>query len=397
MPPTVLVLSPEYPYPDDSGSKLAIASNLALLHEAGWRIVLVVVTAPEQAAALTVRPAAPFAMPIHVISRQTRYTMQVETELEFAIQMLIDQERPSLIWAEYASFAPLLNEVETRGAAVWFHSINFELMHRWEKSGAYLRENVHLNRAGVRLIREHVRLLSVAYQWERQMHQVADRVWYISNREKQLLPRLYGRHPIPAWLPPLLDRPAIAIQDHAGPLNVLYMGSRYDDFPNRSGALYLLQTLIPALNAAYPDTFHFHLTGKFAREHLADAVKAPNITLHDYVPHLPTLIEQTDLFCLPVRMGWGCKLKMLEGLAYGIPVIGAWQVFRGVPSEPGLYAACDSIDDYVKAFGKLRDGSARRAMGEAGRHAYQQWSEAAKDELFRALAAVNPYVKHKRA
>jgi hypothetical protein len=396
--PTVLVIAPEYPYPADSGSKLAIASSLALLHEAGWQIVLVMIVTHEQTAVAQKRVPAPFPLETRVFSRETRYTTHVDTDLDMSMQVVIDRERPALIWVEHAQLAPLIKEVETRGAAVWFRSINFELLHRWEKSSADFRENSS-GRSGRKLLshlREMGRLLSVAYQWERQMHQVADRIWHISYREQQLLPRLYGRKPIATWMPPILERSAVDIQPHDGPLNVLYMGSRYDDFQNRSSALYLLQTLIPAIEQAYPGGFHFHLTGKFARERLSAAAQGfTNVTLHDYVPDLTALIHKTDIFCLPVQMGWGCKLKMLEGLAYGLPVIGAWQVFRGVPPEKNLFLSCRTVDDYRRAFGRLQSIDARRTLGRAGFTAYQRWCDEGKEALFRALAGVNPSMKLK--
>ncbi|MCU0514143.1 MAG: glycosyltransferase family 4 protein [Anaerolineae bacterium] len=388
---TVLVIAPEYPYPSDNGTRLALAGSLALLHTAGWRMVLAITGAGEGS---TPPAPPPFPLETHFIRYTNRFVTRAEPAAAGQLQALIDRERPALLWVEYAHFAPLVATLKTHGAPIWFRAINFELLHRLEKSRAVLAEQVQQRSLRPGWLREQVRLLRVAYQWERQMHHLAGRIWYISHREQRLLPRLYGGQAVAGWLPPILERPARDIQPHAPPLHVLYMGSRYDDFQNRAGALYLLRTLVPAVNAAFPGEFHFHLTGKFAQQYLGTAAGAANITLHDYLPDPGTLIQQMDLFCLPVRLGWGLKLKMLEGLAGGLPVIGAWQVFRGIPPQPGIYAACRTPADYVRAFGELRDVTSRRRMGAAGRAACLGWYAAARQAVFAALAEVPPVAIH---
>ena len=150
----------------------------------------------------------------------------------------------------------------------------------------------------------------------------------------------------------------------------------------------LINQIIPAVEAAMPSVFRFHIVGKGSREQFAQ-YESVNLIVHDYVEDLTALMQQMDVACFPIKFGWGCKIKVLEALVSGLPIIGASQTFRGLPQQKDkICYACHSIADYVRAFQLLRNASERQRLHQAGQIAYQNWVDQGKSSLQSCLDSV---------
>jgi len=81
------------------------------------------------------------------------------------------------------------------------------------------------------------------------------------------------------------------------------------------------------------------------------------------------LFADARLFLSPVRSGTGIKIKTLDAMAYGKPMIGFRGAFRGVPVEHGVHAMiAESPADFARLFDELIDDAPRRhAIGVAAR------------------------------
>lgn len=81
------------------------------------------------------------------------------------------------------------------------------------------------------------------------------------------------------------------------------------------------------------------------------------------------LFAEARVFLSPVRSGTGIKIKTLDAMAYGKPMIGFRGAFRGVPVEHGVHAMiAESPADFARLFDELIDAAPRRrAIGIAAR------------------------------
>jgi glycosyltransferase involved in cell wall biosynthesis len=81
------------------------------------------------------------------------------------------------------------------------------------------------------------------------------------------------------------------------------------------------------------------------------------------------LFADARIFLSPVRSGTGIKIKTLDAMAYGKPMIGFRGAFRGVPVEHGVHAMiAESPADFARQFDELIDDAPRRrAIGIAAR------------------------------
>src|SRR4051812_2577330 len=63
----------------------------------------------------------------------------------------------------------------------------------------------------------------------------------------------------------------------------------------------------------------------------------PHIELAGFVPKLDALFETAAAMIVPVRIGSGLKLKVLEALAHGLPLITTAKGIASIPIEPGVH------------------------------------------------------------
>ena len=99
------------------------------------------------------------------------------------------------------------------------------------------------------------------------------------------------------------------------------------------------------------------------------AQATPDVTLSGTVADVAPWLQRLDILVCPLRMGAGTKLKVAEGLASGLPVVGSSLALAGLPGQPGEdYIAADDDDSFVDAVCRLvHKPEARRALARRAR------------------------------
>ena len=99
------------------------------------------------------------------------------------------------------------------------------------------------------------------------------------------------------------------------------------------------------------------------------AQSVPDVTVSGTVPDVAPWLQKVDILVCPLRMGAGTKLKVAEGLASGLPVVGSSLALAGLPGRPGEdYISADTDDSFVEAVcGLARAPQARHALGRQAR------------------------------
>jgi len=392
---TILVVCP-VPYPPTNGTRVHLWGLILFFRQAGWRVVVVACRwSGQQLVKANGEPGIdlPIDLEVHIVQRTLRWSVEKDPltvpNLQ-KIQELIDRHQPQVVWCDYADLAPIAAQLNLQGARLWFRPHNFEIAHNLEKAietrpwVAGWNLNTAMQTAGwlKQLAIGSARIFTA----ERQMHRIADRIFFNSYGDMQSMSRLYGGNVTKDWVVPFLERDRILVKDNKSPLDVVYISSNYISATHLSGALQLLHQVIPAVEAAMPNKYRFHFVGRGSSEQLGKYA-SKTISIHDFVEDLPALLHEMDVACLPAQIGWGCKIKMLEALAYGLPVVGTTRTFLGVPVTTGAYYTCQSTKDFVAAFQSLQDIDTRRQVAIAGRAAYNAWATEGQRILGEALNA----------
>ena len=210
-------------------------------------------------------------------------------------------------------------------------------------------------------------------------------MFFISRRDMDIMSRLYGTRDGMFWLPPSLHPARIPVKPTKQTLDVVYVANNYTSPTQLEGARRLLDDIVPSVEKSAPGRFRFHLVGS-GSEKIGEEVATESVVAHGFVDDLEALLQEMDMSCIPVDIGWGLKIKMVEALASGLPVLGDPVVFQGLPDVTGAYAPCTSADDYARALLALSEPDERRRMADAGAAAYGGWQRESEGQLRSELA-----------
>lgn len=381
---TVLIVSPVLPWPALAGKHIDIAGHVTSLQDGGARVVVVVLRELSDEFVKRVH-AGTFPAETRLVPRTGRYGPPAPDCVE-GLQRVIDDVRPDIVWCEHADTVPLVSEVQLRGAELWWRPQNFELGQHFEKARPGFRWTAE-SRIGALWTWLPSRTGRRIHAAEQAMFRTADRIFFISNRDRQTMSALYGNREGMFWLPPRLPSVAVPVKPAKVRLDVVYVANNYSSPTQLDGAERLLDEIIPRIEAAAPGKFRFHLVGR-GSERLDARFPASLVVTHGFVDDLSALLRDMDVSCIPVSIGWGLKIKMAEALSAGLPVLASPVAFQSLPPAPGAFSACEDAEAYVRALLALRDPDERRQMADAGTQAWARWCREGESRLFEELARV---------
>lgn len=208
--------------------------------------------------------------------------------------------------------------------------------------------------------------------------------WAVSEDDRSVVEGLVGA---PAFVAPNVvdDRAfafdAVGVRPGAAPA-IGFLGS-YGYDPNVEAALEFID--ISAALAAEGVAHRGYLLGGDPTEAMRARAKAtPHVEITGFVADADPLMRRFTLLLAPMRTGSGTKLKIIQCMAMGIPVVTTSVGAEGIPiAEQGLGVVADSCEGLMAACrALLADPDQRRAISErARRWAWENGSQ-------RRLAAV---------
>jgi glycosyltransferase involved in cell wall biosynthesis len=153
-------------------------------------------------------------------------------------------------------------------------------------------------------------------------------------------------------------------QDFAASL--VFVGS-FMHPPNVDAARWFVEAILPRIREHVPDA-HVHLVGGW-QDQIADLAKHPGVVVTGWVDDVKRYLAMADVCVVPLRWGGGVKLKTLEMMAAGRPVVATSVGTEGIDVENGadvlLAASADEFAD--RTIELLRDGSRRERLGQNAR------------------------------
>ena len=157
-------------------------------------------------------------------------------------------------------------------------------------------------------------------QHERRAIVAADWLQCVSDPDLQCYRQL-GADPQRLWHQPLGVDPerlgAAAAPNPTAP-RLLFVGS-FDHEPNRAAARCLATQIFPEL-ARRHERLSLDIVGPRPPAWLR-RLAAPRLRVHGFAPDLDPLYDGTSAFVAPLFLGGGIKIKILEALARGAPVV----------------------------------------------------------------------------
>jgi glycosyltransferase involved in cell wall biosynthesis len=149
---------------------------------------------------------------------------------------------------------------------------------------------------------------------------------------------------------------------------LLFFG-RLDYFPNVDGMHYFAREILPRIEAGRPGT-RVDVVGASATRELRElAARTPALQLSGRAPDLRAAIEAAAVVVVPLRVGGGTRLKILEALSMAKPVVSTRIGAEGLDVTDGEHIVlADSADAFADAvLGLLGDPARAARLGAAGR------------------------------
>jgi glycosyltransferase involved in cell wall biosynthesis len=162
---------------------------------------------------------------------------------------------------------------------------------------------------------------------------------------------------------------------------LLFLGS-LDWRPNLDGVGQLLDAVFPAVRAAEPEA-RLVLVGRQPPAWLrARAARQPGVELHADVADVRPFLASAGMMVVPLRIGGGSRIKILEALASGLPVVSTRVGAEGLDLVPGTHlvvvgAIPGLIGAVVRAIRRPAELAAQAADGRRAVLAKYDWDRLA--------------------
>lgn len=139
--------------------------------------------------------------------------------------------------------------------------------------------------------------------------------------------------------------------------------------PNRAAVRWFCDAVLPGIRAKHA-TAVLHVVGPGGRRHLADLHRPGLVEIHDRVADLRPFYERARVVVVPLRSGGGTRLKVLEAMAHGRPVVSTGIGCEGLELAPDEVAiARDAGEFAARTVELLTDTGRWRAQASAARRA----------------------------
>lgn len=204
-------------------------------------------------------------------------------------------------------------------------------------------------------------------QFERTINTRFDLVACASEVDRELMEGIcpgISADVIPNGVDTELYQPSHEVEEETA---LIYTGSM-DWFPNEDAAVYFIDEILPAIHIKRPN-LKFYVVGQFPSERLKRYGNRPGVVVTGRVDDVKPYIVRATVYVVPLRIGGGTRLKILEALAMGKAVLSTSIGAEGlnltagdeimIADEPTKFA-----DTVVQL---MENNSLRRKLGGNGR------------------------------
>ena len=135
-------------------------------------------------------------------------------------------------------------------------------------------------------------------------------------------------------------------------------------YPNRDAMIHFCEDIFPLIKKQVPDTIMNVVGGSPPRRVLACSKKDPSIKVHGYVEDVRVYLARSAVYVVPIRIGGGTRLKILDAFACGKAVVSSAAGCEGIQAVPGRdILVGDTPDEFAAQVVRLlNDHSLRQSL-----------------------------------
>lgn len=273
-----------------------------------------------------------------------------------AVSELAGRARVDVWQLEWTGYLPMLDRAIPGPRVVIAHNVDSLIWQRFHETETNLLRKAFLRTQWSRFRR-----------FEEAAFRQATRVIAVTEEDARIIRGEFGQ-PIVDVVENGIDRAFFeSVTGSRDPSRILYLGA-LDWRPNLDAVGLLLDQILPQVRRDHPDA-RLVIVGRNPPAGLAERVsQTPGAELHANVADVRPYLASSGVMAVPLRIGGGSRLKILEALACGLPVVASRIGAEGLRLRPGVdYLQAEEeqmADALVRA---IRAPGEMRAMAQQGR------------------------------
>lgn len=392
-PLNILFFSPTVPYPAIDGGRIRVSNLVSRLCKTNKVTFLTFIALPsDEEGSDYLRQ-----MGIDVIGVRLKHQSQGVAILKLLSGII--QRKPLTIAKYYSTdmLKTLKNLLESKD----FHVIHFEMLH----TGQYISK-LDINKSncstflGQQNIDSHIwnRLANTEknplkkmlfYSQYKAFKRYESRICddfnaclCVSEQDKAILSSLCPRSNI-AIIPNGVDLEYFAPVDVEEDEKSLVFTGSMDWHPNEDAVLYFCQNIFPIIKAEIPE-IKFYIVGSNPTQRVLKLKNITGVFVTGSVEDVRPYIADSAVYVVPLRIGGGTRLKILQALAMQKAVVSTSIGCEGQELIPGEHLmVSDNSQEFARiVIQLLKDRNLRQNLGKNGRIFVQQkydWDIIARD------------------
>jgi polysaccharide biosynthesis protein PslH len=375
----VLLLTQVLPYPPDSGPKVKtwnVIKYLAKHHD----VTLVSFVRGDQAA--SVRELEKYCREVHTVPlergifKDFRYLVESflrnrpflmirdrRREMEQLIDQLCAETDYDVVHADQLNMAQYAARVTGARQVLDAHNALWLLYKRlWMTMGPGPKKW---------LLKRDWRLLK---KYEGQVCKDFHAVLAVSEEDRKALEEAAGQSLNITVIPIAIDTDEITPVDFKPQGNrIIHIGTMFWP-PNIDGIIWFLQDVLPKIRESRPDTVFDIVGANPPQEIISIGEKDPGVNVTGYVDDPLPYLEGASVMVVPLRAGGGMRVKILNALGQGLPIVSTSLGCEGIAVTSGVHLlVADSPDDFAHSVVCLmEDDQLARKLGQNGRQLIEE-------------------------
>ena len=153
----------------------------------------------------------------------------------------------------------------------------------------------------------------------------------------------------------------------------LVFTGKMDFRPNVDAVIWFCEEVLPLVRREVPGV-RFYIVGRSPHRRVLRLAKDPAVTVTGYVDDVRPYIAAASVYVVPLRVGGGTRLKVLEALACGKAIVSTSLGCEGLGLTPGreLLVADTPLEFARRVVELLRSPGRREELGRAARRSAEE-------------------------
>ena len=205
------------------------------------------------------------------------------------------------------------------------------------------------------------------YAFERGALRTFDSVWVCSKHDRHKIARQLGADRA-LIVENVVDTMKLASIERRTVESALLFVGDFNYLPNRQGAEFFIEEVWPAIRSAVPDA-QLWLVGSNRQAKILEWNGREGVVVTGFVADVSPYLSRAMMSIAPILVGAGTRLKILEAMGVGLPVVTTSVGAEGIEATNGVdLIVADSARDFANECVRLlRDPASRDRLAESGK------------------------------